>query len=273
MTESILAQAEAVEAAGTQDPEALQSFIAAFCGHDFWTQAEVKDHVHGRDLVSFSFNQLEGVDLPVLMLFCQKEEGATRVEGGGTALRSFSGAVVLAIAGRTRFHAALVDGDATHVLSHDRLLLMLRLGELGGSEAVPAQDPELLQQAAPRAFTRALYEHCRASPDIATCRIGLASSRGQAATLPDFLVLLEGTDPEIHRAPIMALAGEHLVPNQLVLLLDANARQEIERQYASVLRTFPPFYGKSHGQSWWSRLRRHFEPPQVPWIQLELTED
>lgn len=74
--------------------------------------------MEGKDLVSFSFNQVEGVDLPVLMAFCRQpggggREGAPGPLGAGPAL----------LAGKTRFHLVLINGEDNHTLPHDRLLL------------------------------------------------------------------------------------------------------------------------------------------------------
>lgn len=270
MTDPIIVQARAVEAAGS--PEAFQAFIRDFCQHDFWISAEIKDHVEGKDLVSFSFNQIEGVDLPVLMAFCSQPEGEA-AEGR----QAYSGLVVLSLAGKTRFHTVLIDGEENHTLDHDRLLLMLRILELesGAKESTPRAelDPMLFQQAAPPALTRAIYDYCRQSPDIIQCRIGIASSPGQALTLPDFLVMLEGMNLQVHREAISTLATQHMPPNQMLLMIDPEAGLDSHLNYAAVLKTFPPFYGKGQGQGWWARLKRRFHPPRVPWIQAEITPE
>jgi hypothetical protein len=270
MIDPLIERARAVEASSQQNTEAFQAFIRDFCEHDFWVSATVKDRLDGKDLVSFSFSQLEGIDLPVLKLFCRRPTG-----DGAEGRQAFSGLVLLSLAGRTRFHAVLIDGDDQHTLTHDHLLLMLRLLELegGSAQAAMAGEPDLVlfQQAAPPAFTRAIYDYCRSSSGIIQCRIGIASSPGQALTLPDFLVMIEGTDLETHHERIRALAAQHLPPNQLLLMLDPDSGKESQRQFAAVLKTFPPFYGKGQGQDWWARLKRRFNPPQVPWIQAEIT--
>jgi hypothetical protein len=270
MIAPLIERARALEASSQQDSETFQTFIKDFCEHDFWVSATTKDHVDGKDLVSFTFSQLEGIDLPVLRLFCRRPEG-----DGAAGRQAFSGLLLLSLAGRTRFHGVLIDGDDHHTLTHDRLLLMLRLLELegGSGQAATASepDPALFHQAAPPTFTRAVYDYCRRSPDIIQCRIGIASSPGQALTLPDFLVLLEGSNLELHRERITALAGQHLSPNQLLRMLNSDSGKESQLQYAAVLKTFPPFYGKGHDQGWWGRLKRRFNPPQVPWIQAEIT--
>lgn len=272
MTDPIIEQARAVEAASAGDTDAFQSFITGFCQHDFWIAAEIKDHVEGKDLVSFSFNQIEGVDLPVLMAFCRQPEGEA-AEG----CQAHSGLVLLSLAGKTRFHAVLIDGEENHTLTHDRLLLMLRLLELesGAKQSDPQAepDPTLFHQAAPPMLTRAIYDYCRQSPDIIQCRIGIASSPGQALTLPDFLVMLEGMNLPVHREAISTLAAQHMPANQLLLMLDPDAGTEAHLQYAAVLKTFPAFYGRGQSQGWWARLKRRFSPPQVPWIQAEITQE
>lgn len=270
MTDPIIEHARAVEAAGS--PEAFQTFIRDFCQHDFWIAAEVKDRVEDKDLVSFSFNQIEGVDLPVLMAFCSQPEGEA-AEGR----QAYSGLVVLSLAGKTRFHAVLIDGEDNHTLDHDRLLLMLRILELesGAKESTPPAelDPMLFHQAAPTALIRAIYDYCRRTPDIIQCRIGIASSPGQALTLPDFLVMLEGINLDTHRGEISTLAAQHMPPNQMLLQIDPEGGLDSHLNYAAVLKTFPPFYGKGQGQGWWARLKRRFNPPRVPWIQAEITPE
>lgn len=272
MTDPIIEQARAVEAASAGDTESLQVFIRDFCQHDFWISAEVKDHVEGKDLVSFSFNQVEGVDLPVLMAFCRQPEGEA-----AKGRQAHSGLVLLSLAGKTRFHLVLINGEDNHTLPHDRLLLMLRLLELeSGVKASTPQaepDPMVFHQAAPPALTRAIYDYCRQSPDILQCRIGIASSPGQSLTLPDFMVMLEGMNLQVHREAISTLAARHMPPNQMLLMIDPEAGLDSHLNYAAVLKTFPPFYGKSQDQGLWARLKRRLNPPRVPWIQAEITPE
>jgi len=253
-------------------PEGLQPFLAAFCGEAFWACADVKDHVDGKDLVSFRFTRLEGVELPVLLLHRRKEDALRSAGGREEGLLSVPGLLCLSLAGRTRFHLVLAEGDRRCTLEHERLLGMLQvLGLEEGPSRV--RNPGPAQGTLPRAFTDALYAYCCRTPDVVQCHLGLASAQAAGAPLPDCLVLFAGTRAARHREAMAQLARRHLPGNQTLVLLDPEVDRGPGRQCAAVLRTFPPFYGGPQDPGWWSRLKGRFSPPRIPWIQVEIAKE
>lgn len=142
MTDSIMEDAKTALDDGKPDPGRLKGFTKGFCECEFWVQARTRDHVDGRDLVGFPFTRLEGVELPVLMLFLSREEGQQFLGVEERALQLHPGAVFLPMAAKAKFHAVLKSGREVQTILHAQLVSMLGMVEPDAIAGVdPGQDP------------------------------------------------------------------------------------------------------------------------------------
>lgn len=140
MMDSFMADAKAALEDGQPDPGRMEGFTKGFREREFWVQARTRDHVGGKDLVGFPFTRLEGVDLPVLMLFLSREEGLRFLGVEECELQLHPGEIFLPMAAKAKFHAVLKSGKEVRTILHPQLLSMLEL--VGPDQgAHPGQNP------------------------------------------------------------------------------------------------------------------------------------
>ncbi|WP_374327636.1 hypothetical protein [Azonexus sp.] len=229
-----------------------------------WMPGQAQDHPSGQVAISFSAAEIEGVDRPVL--FTYVDEGQAREQNPGDELLNYPLSVVAMLAHQREMDVAVIDGEASEVVTHEQLMLLREFMLLEDDPQVrnSSLDNRFVEQF--NVYAKRVLDYCRGTRDIHRLHVAAIVPGGAPMRAG---ILMRANSSTAHRKALEAMFEKMMQPGDKLTFIDP--LEMAHRPLVDALEQQPPTYARQPDQGWWRRLMRRFEQPRVVLLQMEIT--
>lgn len=231
-----------------------------------WMVGQTQEFPDGQVAISFSADQIEGSDRPVL--FTYVDEAEARKDYPDEQFMHYSLGVVALLAHEREVDLAVVDGEDDVVLSHEQLLMLRAFVQLEADPETRNKAADALFLAKFETFMQQAQDYCRGMPDVRSLYLVAVEPGGAPMRAGAFL---EANKASVHQKALQALFEKHMLPGDYMSFFDPH--NLTERKMIENIKQQDPAYLRQETRGWWARLFSRNRQAQIVILKLEIAQD